>query len=121
MADLQAALDQYQAAPQPGRSSGDYAGALPAAQAAEARILELCTANGYPDIASCIGQPLPPLPEPPADQPAAEQPAQEPAPEQPAAEQPAAGQPADQAPPRPNSRPSRRATPARPISPPMPA
>lgn len=95
--DLQAALDDYQAAMQLA-ADGDYANAEPAAAAAEARILELCTTNGYPDIESCIGQPLPPLPEPaapaeepmaPAEAPAAttEEPAAE---EQPAAEQPAA-------------------------------
>jgi outer membrane protein OmpA-like peptidoglycan-associated protein len=95
--DLQAALDDYQAAMQLA-ADGDYASAEPAAAAAEARILELCTTNGYPDIESCIGQPLPPLPEPaasaeepmaPADEPAevTEEPAAE---EQPAAEQPAA-------------------------------
>ncbi len=97
VADLQAALDDYQAALQLA-ADGDYANAEPAAAAAEARILELCTTNGYPDIESCIGQPLPPLPEPaaPAEEPAA--PAE--APEAPAAtteEQPAAEQPAEPA------------------------
>jgi outer membrane protein OmpA-like peptidoglycan-associated protein len=95
VADLQAALDAYQAALN--LAATDYPGAVTAAAAAEARILELCTTNGYPDIASCIGQELPPLPAPPAEQPAAEQPA-EPATEQPAAEtpaEPAAEQPAE--------------------------
>jgi len=98
VADLQSALDAYQAALNQA-AAGDYAGAVPAAQAAEARILELCTANGYPDIASCIGQELPPLPEPPTDAPAADAPAtapEAPAPDAPAAEQPAEVGPTDE-------------------------
>ncbi|MGV3491668.1 MAG: hypothetical protein ACO1OG_10140 [Devosia sp.] len=103
VADLQAALDAYQAALNQA-AAGDYAAAAPAAAAAEARILELCTTNGYPDIASCIGQELPPLPEQPTETPAevptetpAEQPAEVPA-ETPAEQEGEAGptdQPAD--------------------------
>ncbi len=71
IADLQAALDQYQRALNQA-AAGDYAGAQPIAAEAEARILQLCQENGYPTIEACIGQPLPPLPVPseqPADQP----------------------------------------------------
>jgi outer membrane protein OmpA-like peptidoglycan-associated protein len=96
VADLQAALDQYQAALDQA-AAGDYNGAVPVAAAAEARILELCLANGYPDIVSCIGQELPPLPQPPAEQtpeepsaPAAEDiPAEQPVVETPVEETPA--------------------------------
>jgi outer membrane protein OmpA-like peptidoglycan-associated protein len=91
----------------------DYDAAKAKADAAAAKIQQLCTDNGYPDIKSCIGQDLPPLPEPPAaEQPAqpAEQsaaPAEQPAAEQPAApaeqpaapaEQPATEQPAEAGP-----------------------
>lgn len=101
VADLNAALAEYQAALDSAAGGGDYAAAQTQADAASARILELCTANGYADIASCIGQELPPLPQPaaPADQPAtdtpaADQPATDTPADQPATEQPATEEPA---------------------------
>ncbi|HEY9011580.1 MAG TPA: OmpA family protein [Devosia sp.] len=119
VADLNAALAEYQAALDAAAGGGDYAAAQAQADAAAARILELCTANGYADIQSCIGQELPPLPQPPAaeepalaepaaeepaaeapaEEPAAEAPAEEPAvetPAEPTADQPAAETPAEQ-------------------------
>lgn len=112
VSDLNAALAEYQAALDSAAGGGDFAAAQAQADAASARILELCTANGYADIASCIGQELPPLPQPaapaeqPAEQPAAETPAEQPAAEAPAeqpaadaqAEQPVAEQPATEEP-----------------------
>ena len=97
VSDLNAALAEYQAALDSAAGGGDFAAAQAQADAASARILELCTANGYADIASCIGQELPPLPQPaaPAEQPATEAPAEQPATETPA-EQPAADTPAEQ-------------------------
>jgi outer membrane protein OmpA-like peptidoglycan-associated protein len=77
--DLNTALGQYQSALDMA-AAGDFAGAQPLAADAEARILQLCTSNGYADIASCVGQPLPPLPQPDVAEPAPAQPA----PEQPA-------------------------------------
>ncbi len=99
--DLNAALAEYQAALDSAAGGGDFAAAQARADAASARILQLCTANGYSDIASCIGQDLPALPQPaaPAEQPAApaETPA-EPSPEQTVDQpaQPAAEVPAEQ-------------------------
>jgi len=97
VSDLNAALAEYQAALDSAAGGGDYAAAQAQADAASARILELCTANGYADITSCIGQDLPPLPQQaaPAEQPAAETPAEQPATETPAAEQPATETPAE--------------------------
>lgn len=87
IADLNAALADYQRALDQASQGGDFAEAQAIADDAEARILQLCTANGYPDIASCIGQELPALPQPTAeeqapaadDQAVEEQPADEPA------------------------------------------
>src|SRR5690606_32198349 len=62
VADLNAALGQYQEALNQA-AAGDYAGAQLKAAEAEARIQQLCTDNGYPSIEACIGQTLPPLPE----------------------------------------------------------
>src|SRR5690606_19399046 len=62
-ADLNAAIAQYQEALNLA-AAGDTAAAEPLAAEAESRILQLCTDNGYPDIESCIGQTLPPLPQP---------------------------------------------------------
>ncbi len=92
VSDLNAALAEYQAALDSAAAGEDFAAAQARADAASARILELCTANGYADIASCIGQELPPLPQPAAP---SEQPAEQPATDVPA-EQPATEVPADQ-------------------------
>lgn len=85
IADLNAALADYQRALDQASQGGDFAEAQAIADDAESRILQLCTDNGYADIASCIGQELPALPQPAADEQAAddqaadEQPAEEPA------------------------------------------
>lgn len=94
IADLNAALADYQRALDQASQGGDFAEAQAIADDAEARILQLCTDNGYADIASCIGQELPALPQPAAEQPAqaAEEPVAE---EQPAEEIPADADPLD--------------------------
>ena len=70
VADLQTALDEYQAALNQA-AGGDFAGGKSAAETALARILGLCMTGGYPDVPSCIGQELPPMPEAPVEQPTA--------------------------------------------------
>jgi outer membrane protein OmpA-like peptidoglycan-associated protein len=98
-ADLNAAIAQYQQALNLA-AEGDYAAAEPLAEEAEARIRQLCTDNGYPDIESCIGQSLPPLPEPrqpaPADEPEAEMPSEPEPVEEPAAQPAEGAEPAQQ-------------------------
>ena len=88
---MNAALADYQAAIDQAASGTDYDAAKAKADEAAARVLELCTTNGYNDIASCIGQDLPPVPPAPEAAPAeqaapAETPAEAPA----ATEEPAA-------------------------------
>lgn len=94
IADLNAALADYQRALDQASQGGDFAEAQAIADDAEARILQLCTDNGYADIASCIGQELPALPQPAAEEPAqaAEEPVAE---EQPAEDIPADAEPLD--------------------------
>ncbi|HEY0921002.1 hypothetical protein, partial [Devosia sp.] len=87
-ADLNAALQQYQDALNMA-AAGDYDAARPQADAAEARIRQLCLDNGYPTVEACIGQTLPPLPEPEPEPEPAPQPEAAPAEAAPAAEQPA--------------------------------